>query len=98
MGQDRHISFSTTAVEDWSTASEAGEEHRVTLQVFSNENGKRDVQAVMKRVRELLHDRPLAVERVRLVNLRLEREQVARETKSKRHKGTMVFRAVTEEI
>ena len=93
-----YVVFDEHAVEDWSTASEPGEEHRVTLRVFSDLNGKREAQAIMGRVRELLHDRPLVLQGIRLVNLRLERAAIAREEKSKRHRGTMVFRAVTEEI
>jgi hypothetical protein len=92
------IVFGAVQSVDWSTATEAGEEHRLILEVWSRENGKREVQAIMAAVKDTLHDLPLAMTGHHLVNLRLERTSAEREARSRRHRGTMRFRAVTEEI
>lgn len=82
---------------DWSADEAPGEEHRMRLIVHSDENGKRQAQSVMATVKAALHERALVLEGHYLVDLRLEETSLARVEKTRRHEGTMRFRALTEE-
>lgn len=90
------IVFSDMRSSDWSTATEAGEEHLVTIDVFSGENGRREIQALGEAVRHVLHDRPLQLEDHHLANFRHIGSRTQREAKTHRHRATLQFRAVTE--
>jgi hypothetical protein len=81
---------------EWSTDEDCNEEHRVTLAVYSGENGRREVQSIMKRLRLVLHDAALSPVDARLVGLRVVSTEVRRVAKSRLHQGTMVLRAFTE--
>lgn len=81
---------------DASTASEAGEEHLVTLEVRTGEGGNRTAQKIAARVRALLDDAELVLDGFSLVSLFHRRTRIGREAKAKGHVGEMVFRAVTE--
>lgn len=81
---------------DASTASEAGEEHLVTLDVLTGEGGSRIAQEIAARVRTLLDDVPLVLAGFALVGLSHRRTRIGRDAKAKGHVAEMVFRAVTE--
>ena len=81
---------------DASTASEAGEEHLVTLAVRAGEGGNRAAQEIAARVRVLLDDAPLDIAGFSLVSLFHRRTRIGRDAKVKGHVAEMVFRAVTE--
>ena len=85
--------FETT---EWSTDEDCSEEHRVTLAVYSGENGRREVQSILKRLRLVLHDAALSPVDARLVGLRVVSTDVRRVDKTRLHRGTMVLRAFTE--
>ncbi|WP_411035098.1 DUF3168 domain-containing protein [Shinella sp. BYT-45] len=81
---------------DHSTASEPGEEHTVTLEVWSHAAGHRQAQAVAAAVRTALHDAALALVGHRLVLLLHRDTRLRRDGKSRFHRADMRFRAVTE--
>ncbi|PYE46239.1 uncharacterized protein DUF3168 [Rhizobium sp. PP-F2F-G20b] len=81
---------------DWSTASEPGEEHAMTIEVRGAEGGNRVVQDIAGRVRALLHDAGLSLAGHHLVNLRHEGTRTARDGAARGHVAVMRFRAVTE--
>ncbi|WP_428427992.1 DUF3168 domain-containing protein [Pararhizobium sp.] len=81
---------------DASTASEAGEEHLVTLDVRTGEGGSRVVQEIAARVRMLLDDVPLVLAGFVLVSLLHRRTRIGRDAKAKGHVAEIEFRAVTE--
>ncbi|PYE28778.1 uncharacterized protein DUF3168 [Rhizobium sp. PP-CC-3A-592] len=81
---------------DWSTASEPGEEHAMTIEVRGAEGGNRVVQDIAGRVRALLHDAGLSLADHHLVNLRHEGTRTARDGAARGHVAVMRFRAVTE--
>lgn len=91
-----HVIFGPAETRDWSTASEPGEEHLVTLEAWSDDNGKRSAQAIVDAIKAALHDTALVLERHRLVNLRLTGSVVKRQPKSTRHQAIVKLRAVTE--
>lgn len=81
---------------DASTASEAGEEHLVTLEVRTGEGGNRAAQEIAARVRVLLDDAELVLDGFAFVSLFHRRTRIGRDAKVKGHIAEMVFRAVTE--
>ena len=83
---------------DWSTGSEKGDEHALTLHVWSRAGGRREVHEIMGVVKTALHDRALALSGHRLVNLRHDRSDASRDPDGKTYHGVVRLRAVTEPI
>ena len=81
---------------DHSTATEPGEEHIVTLEVWSDAAGHRQAQAIAAAARAALHDAALTLAGHRLVLLLHRDTQLRRDGKSRFHRAEMRFRAVTE--
>lgn len=81
---------------DHSTATETGEEHVVTLEVWSEAAGHRQVQAIAAAVRAVLDDAALVLDGHHLVLLLHRDTRLRRDGKSRFHHAQMRFRAVTE--
>jgi hypothetical protein len=81
---------------DYSTATEPGEEHFLTLQVWSDASGQRQAQAIAAIVRGLLQDAALSLASCTLVNLQHVGTKARREPKTRLFCAEMRFRAVTE--
>lgn len=81
---------------DWSTATEDGTEHLLTLHVWSRKAGRRETREIMEAVRGALHDRPLAMAGHRLVNIRHELSEARRDADGETYHGIVRYRAVTE--
>lgn len=81
---------------DRSTATEAGEEHVVTLEIWSEAAGHRQAQAIAAAVRAALHDAAPTLAGHHLVLLLHRDTRLRRDAKSRFHRAEMRFRAVTE--
>ena len=73
-------------------------EHQVSLSIWARGSGKREVLEIAERVRDLAHDAALTLDQNRLVNLRLEREEVSQLDDRRTWRGDLSFRAVTEPL
>jgi hypothetical protein len=93
-----YLTFGQTAVRDWSTGGEEGDEHIVTLHVWSKAAGRRQAQDIIAAVRAALHDQDLPLAGHRLVNLRHEFSEARREPDGERFHGIVRLRAVTEPV
>ena len=93
-----YLTFGLASMRDWSTGSEGGEEHLVTLHVWSRAAGRRQAHAIMLAIRAALHDAALALEDHHLVNLRHELSEARREPDGDTIRGIVRFRAVTEPL
>jgi len=91
-----YITFGRSSVFDWSTATESGIEHILTLHVWSQAKGKKEVLEVMERVGALLHDLALTLSEHHLVLIRLEQSEARFEPDLAAHHGTLRFRALVE--
>ena len=91
-----YVTFGQSLARDWSTGTETGAEHVLTLHVWSRSPGKKEAQAIMRALRQALHDQPLALEDHRLVNLRHEFSDTSRDPDGETVHGIVRFRAVTE--
>ncbi|AAK86766.2 hypothetical protein EN41_16455 [Agrobacterium tumefaciens] len=81
---------------DYSTATEKAEEHFLSLQIWSDANGRKGAGEIAARVKNLLDDAALSIAGVSLVNLQLLSSRSRRETKTRNFVSEMRFRAVTE--
>ena len=90
------IVFGEVETRDYSTATEAGEEHRLTLEVWSEAEGRREAEEIAGRVRLLLHDAPMTLADHALVSLLHVRTRTRRQPKTKLFVAELRFRAVTE--
>jgi hypothetical protein len=81
---------------DFSTSTEPGEEHFLTLQIWSDASGQRQVQQIAGIVRDLLQDASLSLSGHALVNLRHLSTKARREPRTRLFLAEMRFRAVTE--
>lgn len=93
-----YITLGQSSVVDWSTGSEAGEEHRLTLNVWSRAAGRRETHELMAALRTALHEHELVLDGHRLVNFRHELSEVRREADGVTTRGIVRFRAVTEPV
>ncbi|WP_395517256.1 DUF3168 domain-containing protein [Pseudorhizobium flavum] len=83
---------------DYSTATEAGEEHRLVLEVWSDAAGRREAEELAERVRGLLQDAALTLAGHLLVSLAHERTRTRRQANAKLFLAELRFRAVTEPL
>jgi hypothetical protein len=81
---------------DFSTGTEPGEEHRLTLHVWSQQGGHREAHLAVAALMQALDDAPLKLAGQHLVNLRFSLADVRREADGRTHHGLVRFRAVTE--
>lgn len=91
-----YVTIGETTLRDWSTGTEAGDEHLLTVHVWSRGAGRKETHAIMDALRTALHDAPLVVAGHRLVNLRHELSEARREPDGETYHGIVRYRAVTE--
>lgn len=91
-----YVTLGDIATSDWSTGSEAGAEHRVTLHAWSRGRGKAECAAILGAIEAALHDAALTLDGHTLVNLRFLAAEMRRERDGITWHGTARFRAVTE--
>lgn len=91
-----YVTFGLTSEKDWSTGTEDGTEHIVTLHVWSRGAGRHEAGNILAAIRGALHDQALALAGHRLVNLRQEFADVRRDPDGETFHGIVRLRAVTE--
>jgi hypothetical protein len=93
-----YLSIGQTLDRDWSTGTETGGEHTLTLHVWSQLPGRREAHLIAARVRAILHDAALALTGHRLINLRHEFSDARRDPGGDTYHALIRFRAVTEPV
>ena len=93
-----YVTFGLTSEKDWSTGTEDGGEHIVSLHVWSRAPGRRQAAGIMAAIRRVLHDQPMVLTGHRLVNLRQEFADVRRDPDGETFHGIVRLRAVTEPL
>lgn len=91
-----YVTLGEARVSDFSTASEAGEEHQLTLHAWSRQGGHREAHVIAGALLQALDDAPLTLTGHRLVNLRFAVADVRREADGRTYRAAVRFRAVTE--
>jgi hypothetical protein len=90
------ITLGQSVIRDWSTGTEDGAEHNLTLHVWSRSGGKKQVQQILEAIRVVLHDQPLMLADHHLVNLRHEFSEARLDPDGDTFHGIVRYRAVTE--
>ena len=93
-----YVTFGQTIERDWSTGTEDGREHILTLHVWSRYPGRTEVHQAASIVRKLLHQAALPLTGFHLVNLRHEFTEARREPDGETYRALIRFRAVTEPV
>lgn len=93
-----YLTLGQSVVRDWSTGTEEGAEHILTLHVWSRAEGRRETHDIMTSVRDALHDRDLSLDGHRLVQLRHELSEARREPDGETYHGIVRLRATTEPL
>jgi Protein of unknown function (DUF3168) len=91
-----YITFGQSTQRDWSTGTETGSEHAITLHVWSQDGGRQQAAEILDAVRAALHDQPLTLAGHRLVNLRTEALDIRRDPDGETFHGMLRLRATTE--
>jgi hypothetical protein len=93
-----YVTFGPSVVRDWSTGTEDGEEHVVTLHVWTEVGGRKVSDAIVAALRAALHDSELFLIDHRLVSLRQEATETRRESDGDTFRAAVRLRAVTEPL
>ncbi|NOU08251.1 MAG: DUF3168 domain-containing protein [Hyphomicrobiaceae bacterium] len=93
-----YITFGQSSLRDYSSATEAGDEHLFTLHVWSRATGRRETMTIADAVKSTLHDQSLPLTDHRLINLRHEFSEARRDPDGETIHGVIRFRAVTEPL
>lgn len=91
-----YVTFGQSVERDWSTGTEDGKEHVVTLHVWSRARGRKESDDILEAARAALQDAALAPGGHHLVNFRHEFSDVRRDPDGETFHGIARFRAVTE--
>lgn len=91
-----YVTLGEARVRDFSVGEARGEEHQLTLHVWSRQGGHREAHLIASALLSALDDAPLPLADHRLVNLRFALADVRRETDRRTYHALVRFRAVTE--
>jgi len=93
-----YIVFGDATHNDWSTGSETGIEHFIALNVWSRQNGRKEVLQISDAIASALVDVNSEIDGNHLINLTHELTEVRRDEETAYFTATVTFRAVTEPI
>lgn len=91
-----YVTFGQSLMRDWSTGTETGHEHIVTLHVWSRAAGRKEVHQIMAVLESALHEQAPTMDEHRVVNLRHEFSDARRDADGEIYHGVVRYRAVTE--
>jgi hypothetical protein len=91
-----YVTLGEARIANFAAGDDPGEEHQLTLHVWSRQGGHREAHLVTGAVMQALDDAPLSLGSHRLVNLRFALADVRREADGRTYHALVRFRAVTE--
>ena len=93
-----YLTFGQSVARDWSTGTEDGLEHILTLHVWSRAGGKKETHEIIEAIRQALKAAPVAINDHALVNLRHEFSEARQDPDGETYHGIVRYRAVTEPL
>jgi len=93
-----YVTLGETRIADFSTGSDSGEEHQLTLHAWSRQGGHREAHMITGALMQALDDAPLLLAGHHLVNFRFAVADVRREADGRTYHALVRFRAVTEPL
>jgi hypothetical protein len=91
-----YVTLGEARVADYSTGTETGEEHQLTLHAWSRQGGQREAHLIAGALLQALDDAPLTLSGYALVNFRFSVADIRREADGRTYHALVRFRAVTE--
>jgi hypothetical protein len=93
-----YVTLGQDVISDGSTSTEQGDEHALTLHVWSRQGGHKEAHVLAGALLEALIDAPLVLDGHHLSNLRFVVADVRRESDGRTYHGIVRLRAVTEPV
>lgn len=93
-----YVNFDNFDTRNWHTQTSRGHEHIITLHVWSDHHGRKQVQTIIGDLDAALDDRDLVLQSHHLVNLRVIFWSAMRDLDGKAWHGVIRLRAVTESL
>lgn len=93
-----YVTLGEARIADFSTGTEAGEEHQLTLHAWSRQGGHKEAHAIAGALLQALDDAPLELADHQLINFRFAVADVRREADGRTYHALVRFRAVTEPV
>ena len=93
-----YITFGRSTVRDWSTGTEPGNEHVLSLHIWSKAAGKKETYEIIDAICTRLQDNSLQLSDHHLVNFRCEFSEARRTVDGEKFHGIVRYRAVTEPL
>lgn len=90
------VTLGAGSASDWSTMTERGAKHLITLHVWSRYEGHMEALSILEAIETLLHDASLNLDGQALVNLAVQATEVLRDPSGNITHGVIRFRGVTE--
>ena len=91
-----YVTLGEARIADYSTGTEAGEEHQLTLHAWSRQGGHKEAHMIAGALLQALDDAALNLVDHQLVNFRFSVADVRREADGRTYHALVRFRAVTE--
>ena len=91
-----YVTLGETRIADFSTGTESGAEHQLTLHAWSRQGGHKEAHMIAGALLAALDEAPLALTDHTLVNFRFAVADVRREADGRTYHALVRFRAVTE--
>lgn len=93
-----YVTYGGSTVRDWSTGTDDGHEHTVTLHVWCRGAGRKPAHELLGAVEAALDQQGLALQDHRLISLRHDFSDVRREPDGETWHGVLRLRATTEPL
>lgn len=91
-----YVTFGEASETDWSTATETGTEHALTLEVWSKYEGHKEAISILDALESALHHAALTLTGHALINLQVLGKDMTRDPDRPLARGALHLRAVTE--
>lgn len=92
-----YVTIGDTDTRDWDTQTSTGHEHIMTLHVWSDHRGRKQVQTIIAEIDDALDDQSLPLQDHQLVNLHIVFWSALRDLDGEAYHGIIRLRAVTEQ-
>jgi Protein of unknown function (DUF3168) len=93
-----YVTHGESVVRDWSTSTDEGHEHCVSVHVWSQGAGRKQAHEILGLIERTLDGQALALDGHRLISLQHEHSEVRRESDGETWRGLLRLRATTEVI
>lgn len=91
-----YVTIGESSAADFSTKTEAGQEHTMTIHAWSRERGRKETKQILARIYDLLHDQALSVAGFTNVLTRYVSAETVLEEDGLTHHGRARYRLITQ--